>query len=415
MQGLLAAIRNRGLVALMFGHMTVDSYVGVLPVLYPLLIGRYHINLVTVGLVSFAYQGMSSLSQPFFGLVADRWGTRFVGGALLWTAIWIAAIGFAPSLPPLVACAGVAGLGSGFFHPLGAVSVRRLLPDRARSTAMSLYVSGGTFGVAIGPLLGVLAFGLLSIRGTILLLIPGALFSCFLLIWMRGRGRAAPGRRAAPAAASRPRVRDALPLVPLVATIALTMSRSWTTFTLEAFIPTWYHQLGYHPLFYGGLASTLVLSSAVGTIGCGTLADRFGRKLIVIAALVLSVPAVLLFVAYPGPQAFVTAILVGFLAASTAPLMLMMAQELVAQRAGLASGLILGIGFLTGAIGVPVTGLVGDSLGLQAALLLQVLVVVITIPISLFLPSEGFLRNLREPAPEAELSAPLPVSAGGGD
>lgn len=412
MQGLLAAIRNRGLVALMFGHMTVDSYVGVLPVLYPLLIGRYHINLVTVGLVSFAYQGMSSLSQPFFGLVADRWGTRFVGGALLWTAIWIAAIGFAPSLPLLIACAGVAGLGSGFFHPLGAVSVRRLLPDRGRSTAMSLYVSGGTFGVAIGPLLGVFAFGLLAIRGTILLLIPGAFFSCFLLIWMRGKGRAAPGRAAQ---ATVPQVRGALPLVPLVATIALTMSRSWTTFTLEAFIPTWYHQLGYHPWFYGALASTLVLASAVGTIGCGTLADRFGRKLIVIVALVLSVPAVLLFVAFPGPQAFVTAILVGFLAASTAPLMLMMAQELVAQRAGLASGLILGIGFLTGAIGVPVTGLVGDSLGLQAALLLQVLVVVVTIPISLFLPTERFLKDLRHATPEIDRSLPVPASAGSGD
>ncbi|HEX4212614.1 MAG TPA: MFS transporter [Candidatus Dormibacteraeota bacterium] len=413
MQGLLAAIRNRGLVALMFGHMTLDSYVGVLPVLYPLLIGRYHIDLVTVGLVSFAYQGMSSLSQPFFGLVADRWGTRFVGGALLWAAIWVAAIGFAPSLPLLIACAGVAGLGSGFFHPLGAVSVRRLLPDRGRSTAMSLYVSGGTFGVAIGPLLGVFAFGLLAIRGTILLLIPGALFSCFLLLWMRGKGRAAPGRRAvvAPPGAG---AGGALPLVPLVATIVLTMSRSWTTFTLEAFIPTWYHQLGYGPWFYGALASTLVLASAVGTVGCGTLADRFGRRLIVIVALVLSVPAVLLFVAFPGPEAFVTAVLVGFLAASTAPLMLMMAQELVSQRAGLASGLILGIGFLTGAVGVPVTGLVGDSLGLQAALLLQVLVVVITIPISFFLPSERFLRGLRGPAPEIEQPAPVPAGAGGG-
>jgi FSR family fosmidomycin resistance protein-like MFS transporter len=84
--------------------------------------------------------------------------------------------------------------------------------------------------------------------------------------------------------------------------------------------------------------------------------------------------------------------------------MLMLAQELMAGRAGLASGLIMGLAFVTGAVGVPITGIVADHLGLQAALALQVLVVVGTIPIALLLPTEGFLRGLRgapRPAPPA--------------
>ena len=40
--------------------------------------------------------------------------------------------------------------------------------------------------------------------------------------------------------------------------------------------------------------------------------------------------------------------MLGFAAASTGPLMLVMAQQLMRGRAGLASGLILGIGFVTG-------------------------------------------------------------------
>ena len=39
--GMRAYLRNGKLVTLMLGHFTVDSYVGVLPVLYPLLIGRF--------------------------------------------------------------------------------------------------------------------------------------------------------------------------------------------------------------------------------------------------------------------------------------------------------------------------------------------------------------------------------------
>jgi FSR family fosmidomycin resistance protein-like MFS transporter len=185
-------------------------------------------------------------------------------------------------------------------------------------------------------------------------------------------------------------------LVPLLATIGVMASRSWTTITLQAFTPTWYHQLGYGPWFYGPLATTLILASALGTVGCGALADRFGRRMVILASLVLSVPAVALFVLFPGPLGFLWAVLVGGLAASTAPLMLMLAQELMAGRAGLASGLIMGLGFVSGAIGTPITGAVADHLGLQVGMGLQVLVVALTIPIALLLPTESQLQRLRQ-------------------
>ena len=79
--GRLAAIRvlkNRALATLMLGHFTVDMYVGVIPMLYPLLRDKFDLSLETVGYVSMAYGGAASLSQPFFGILADRRGTRFV-------------------------------------------------------------------------------------------------------------------------------------------------------------------------------------------------------------------------------------------------------------------------------------------------------------------------------------------------
>src|SRR5437899_6555746 len=117
-------LRNGKLVTLMLGHLTVDSYVGVIPVLYPLLIGRFHLSLGTVGLVSLAYGGMAAISQPLFGVIADRFGTRMTGDALAWTALTFALVGFVQSFPLLlvVACASV--LGGGAFHPLAALDFR---------------------------------------------------------------------------------------------------------------------------------------------------------------------------------------------------------------------------------------------------------------------------------------------------
>jgi len=407
---LRAFFTNGRLLTLALGHFMVDSYVGVLPVLFPLLIHRFELNLQTVGLVALAYSGMGAISQPFFGLVADRWGTRFTGLALAWTAVSFAAAGFAPTFPILVGVAFLSGIGSGAFHPLGAVTVRSLLPPRGLNMAMSLYVTAGTLGLAAGPLIGVAAFGLAGVRGTGLMLLPGVMVAGYLVLAMRGQAYAIPRRPRHRVSAG-----HALPLLPLAATVGVMASRSWTTVALQAFTPTWYQHLGYQPWFYGPLATTIILASAMGAVGTGALADRYGRRAVIVGTMVLSVPAVWLFAAFPGVQGFLWAVLVGALAASTAPLMLVLAQELLSARAGLASGLIMGLGFVTGAIGVPVTGAIADRFGLQTALFSQVLVVLLTIPIALLLPSERYLSALREkpdfPAnrePERVLARGLP-------
>src|SRR5207247_8429798 len=119
----------------------------------------------------------------------------------------------------------------------------------------------------------------------------------------------------------------------------------------------------------------------------------YGSRTVIIVTLVLSVPAILLFALYPGPWAFASAILIGFLAASTAPLMLLMAQQLMASRAGLASGLVMGLGFVTGAVGVPINGAIGDAIGLQKSLMTHVILVVVTIGVAWLLPTESEMEK----------------------
>lgn len=385
-------LRNGKLVTLMLGHLTVDSYVGVIPVLYPLLIGRFHLTLATVGLVSLAYGGFAAISQPLFGVIADRYGTRFTGVALAWTALTFALIGFVSSFPMLLLLACASGLGSGAFHPFGALDVRALLPAWRRSFGMSIYVTAGTVGVALGPLIGIGVLALFGgLHGTGLLVIPGLAAGAYLLWRMRaGAERAAA---AAKAAIASPR---AVPVFALSMVIGVMMSRAWTVNAFQSFTPTWYRQLGYGPEFYGPLATTLVLASAVGTVGCGSLADRYGRRTVILVTLVLSIPAILLYTMFPGPWAFGSAILIGVLAASTAPLMLLMAQQLMASRAGLASGLVMGLGFVTGAIGIPINGAIADSIGLQWSLTTHVILVAATIGIAWFLPTEKEMESYSE-------------------
>jgi FSR family fosmidomycin resistance protein-like MFS transporter len=399
-------LRNRPLLTLMLGHYMVDMYVGVLPVLYPVLTGRFSLDLKTVGLVTLAYSGTASLAQPLFGWIADRYGTRFIGLALVWTAFTFALIGFAPTFPILLALAAAAGLGSGAYHPLGSLNAAAVIPERSRNAAMGAYVSGGTFGVASGPLIGAFLFHFFGIHGTALMILPGATIAIWMLFEMRKIALRRPAARVAGAPAI---TLPPIPVVPLLAVIGTMMSRSWTMISIQAFIPTWYQSLGYGAAFYSLLATTFVLASAFGNIGTGGLADRFGRRTVTLGSLVLTIPIILLFAQFTGPIGFLLGAALGFAAASTGPLMLVMAQQLMRGRAGLASGLILGIGFVTGAIGVPVTGAVADAYGIPAALRLQVVVVVATLVISYFLPTEKQMLTLTQPR---TTSATPPVLTG---
>jgi FSR family fosmidomycin resistance protein-like MFS transporter len=88
--------------------------------------------------------------------------------------------------------------------------------------------------------------------------------------------------------------------------------------------------------------------------------------------------------------------------------MLLMAQQLMAARAGLASGLVMGLGFVTGAIGIPINGAIADSIGLQRSLMTHVVLVILTIAIAWFLPREADMERL-----SADQTVPLPHPAAG--
>lgn len=382
----------------MLGHLTVDMYAGVLPLLYPLLTEKFDLKLSTVGLVALAYSGMASLSQPLFGWIADRYGTRLIGLCLMWTAATFAILGFVPTFPALIAVAALAGIGSGAYHPMGALNASAVIEPAQRNTAMSIYVTGGTLGVALGPLIGAVLFTVIGIHGTVAMIVPGMAIAVWMLVEMRTISQRVVRRPRRGAVAAAP-----IPVGPLAVVVGMMMLRSWTMFGIQSFIPTWYKELGYHASFYSSLATVLLLTSALGTIGSGSLADRFGRRILLMISSVLSVPSVLLFAQFPGWPAFGSAAMIGLLAASTGPLLLVIAQQLMAGRAGMASGLILGLGFVMGAIGVPIMGAIADAHGIQNAMRCQAVVAAGSIILAWFLPTEQRIRELteREPSPVA--------------
>jgi FSR family fosmidomycin resistance protein-like MFS transporter len=361
---LFQIVRSRALAVLMLGHFCNDMLGGVLPVLFPTMKLQYGLTNAQLGLVILAFTATSSLTQPLFGYFSDTHGRRwFVPATLIWGALCAACYGFITSYLAFIALAALAGIGSGAFHPLGASNAAAVSNDEHRNAAMSFYTVAGGIGYGLGPIVGSLLLGAFGPRGTLGLLGPG--FTAAALIWpqMRLVERA----REAKAVATRA-MRANSEWRALSRVILVTMLRSWVFLSVLQMSPIWYSELGFSQAFYGSLAAAIILAGAAGTLCGGGFADRIGQRRVIVATLLLTIPALLLYVAFPGPQGLFLAALFGFFCDASLSVTLVMAQRLVPGRIGVASGVILGLGFVTGGIGVPITGRIADLFGMQVAL-----------------------------------------------
>jgi MFS transporter, FSR family, fosmidomycin resistance protein len=382
--------RNPALLTFMLGHFTVDLYSGLLPVLYPLMALRYGLSNREVGLVALSFMSAASLSQPLFGYLADKYGSRYMAPAsLAWTATMFGAIALAPSAGLFMLAAFMAGLGSGAYHPQGAANAAAAVGDRLRNTAMSIYTVSGTGGFAAGPLLGAFIFAVFSQRGVLLMLPLGYLSAWLVYRSLVKLNLGLPESRPGGTVDDEFRIRWRY----LTPVIGVVMLRSWVFMSVVTMAPLWYQDLGYSPALYGSLVTVMLGVGALGTVAGGMLADRFGQRQVLIASLVTSLPPLYIFLAFPGPWALISAAAFGFLADMSISVTLVMAQRLVQGRAGMASGFILGIGFVTGGIGVPITGAASDVTGIPTAVGISSVLLIVALAIVLMLPESVARRR----------------------
>lgn len=386
---------NRALVTFMAGHFTVDMYGGVLPVLYPLMVSEFGLTNASVGLVALAYTGAASLSQPFFGYLSDRFGSRYFAViSMCWSASMVGIIGFAPSYGLLVLLALLAGLGSGAYHPQGASNASAAAGDERRNSALAFYTVGGSSGFALGPVIGAVAFLILGRHGTIFLLPFGFLVA--LLMW---RELKRLGLGVAMHHASQRAVQTAIEWKPLIMVMGVVMLRSWVFVATAAFIPLWFSEQGYSAGFYSVLTTLVLGFAAVGTMVGGLLADKFGQRPVLIGSLLLSAPLLVAFALFPGPQSFIIGPAFSFCAEMGTSVTLVIAQRLLPGRVGMASGFILGMGFVTGGIGVPVTGFIADRYGMAEALMMNSVLALLAAALVLVIPRRALAGRQPAPAP----------------
>lgn len=362
-----SVLRNPALLATALGHTGVDLFSNALPVLLVVFAARLGLSNVGIGTVVLVYTFLASLTQPLFGLVADRWRTRWLGvGALLWSAGCFALAAVLPGSWALVAFV-VSGLGAGAYHPHGSLNARQASGKHVGS-GTSLFFFFGICGQAAGPLLSGTLLDYVSLSTTILLLAGMVALIALTLARFGPRftNKSAPASDGGQQGVVSPRWSP----VAIAGLILLIFFWSWPMAASNTFLPKWLADEGFSSLSFGALLSAFTFACAAGNILGGWLADRWTRKgTMVLAMSLATLPFYALYLTpSTGLGATIAAALAGLLLGVPHSLLVLMGQNLLPQRMGFASGLVLGLSFCSNALAAWLTGWLGDLVGLQQAL-----------------------------------------------
>ncbi|MFM9372709.1 MFS transporter [Streptomyces sp. Da 82-17] len=355
---------RRPITLLAVGHACVDVYQGAVAALIPYFVAERDYGYAVASGVVLAASLLSSVAQPLFGALTDRWAMPWLLPVSTFLAgLGIALSGLTGSYGLTLAFVAVSGVGVAAYHPEAARVAR--LASRGSHSAMGWLSLGGNIGFALAPVMVSLAVGHGSLRWTPLLMLPalaGAAL-CVPVLHLLGRARTyTPSAGLGTAGVAD----DVASFVRLSLAV---VCRSIVFTCLSTFVSLYAQQRTHDGPAAGTVALFLLfLGGAVGSVLGGTLAGRYDRVRVCRWSYLLTVLAVAGVVHAPGPLLYGCVALASVGLYVPFSLQVTLGQDYLPSRVGTASGVTLGLTVSVGGLVSPLVGRLADVTSLRTAL-----------------------------------------------
>ena len=385
----------RPVLSLSGGHFLIDCYSSMFGAFLPFLHQELDLSLAEAGILGGVLSFSSAFMQPVYGYLADRLRKPFftaLGPGL--AGLFISAMGLAPNFWALLVMVILGGAGISAFHPQAA-SIVSESSARRKGFHMSVFVTTGMLGFALGPVYITTVITLVGLGSSLWAGLPGVAMSLYLILYGPTPSRAAALHHS-----------DLLSRLkeqrkPLLILYLLVVIRGTIQVIFVAFLPLYLTLHGYDEARAALVLSLFLLAGGSAGFMGGILSDRFGGKSILALSMIGSLPLLLAFLWTQGPISIAICILGGGVLLSTSPVNVVMAQQMVPEATSTISALLMGFAWGVGGALLPVVGFVSQTVGLQLSMTAIVLFAVPGFVLALKLPSGLGRGELTEAAPMA--------------
>jgi FSR family fosmidomycin resistance protein-like MFS transporter len=379
-------LKNKRFLAIDLTHLSVDIFISQRSILLTFIAVTLGKDNAWLGLMTTLAIFFSGLTQPFFGWLSDRVGSKkLIVGGLGWIMICFTVMAFLPvQYAPALLIA--ANLGAGAFHPAGAtqsILIGKEDPKKREALATSVFFLGGQLAFFIGPLLGGLLLDSNGKSGYLWFLV----FTLPVLFWTNHvlRDGLKPIQNLDSSKLESQGEIAQVGILGAILVFVILATQAWSQQTVITYAPKYVAGLGEPAKVYGAIAAIYMAGSTIGTLTGGYLADNWGGMRTIRTGMILSILPLFLAAYVPyGPGWFVIMFFAGLFLGMTFSTLILKGQKLIPSRGGLASGLILGFDFAAGAAAAIIGGRIADAQGFQMLFTLGAVVSAFGAVVSLF-------------------------------
>ena len=349
-------------------HLLNDTLQSVIPAMFPVLVRDRGFSFTQLGFIFFALNMVASVLQPIVGYLSDRKPKPYaLPFGMMFSLVGIGGLAFATDYWLLVVSVMLLGFGSAVFHPEGS-RVSFMAAGSKRGLSQSIYQVGGNSGQALAPLIGayiLVPYGQKSAAFFMLVAALGIFILMKISAWYKKQlEQEKLNNRKKVLLSSIGNLTKKQVGIALSLLLVIIFARSFYVTSINSFFV--FHLTDQYSISdkAGLLYIFLFLAlGAVGTFFGGPMADKIGRKNVIVLSLIVPIPLCLLLPYIPLWAVALLLMLIGFFIMLSFSVTVVYAQELVPSKIGTMAGLTVGLSFGMGAIGSVVIGIMMDRIG----------------------------------------------------
>lgn len=373
---------------LSIGHFITDAYSGFLNPIMPFIAAKIGITMTIATILISISNLTSSLSQPIFGYIADKWNHRFfIFWGMIMASIFLSCLGIANNIFILIICILLGHMGVAFFHPQATSLVACYTKCLTDSREMGIFIASGMIGFSLGPAVSSGISELYGLSKLPFASIFGVIFSFILLKFIpKIKINCNNEQNASLLTALKVIFSNRQVSILVMASIV----KSFVVSSFSIILPFYWKSIGYNISTIGLILFSFMLAGACAIIASPFVEKKIGIRNVFYFSLLSVVPLGIIFYLCNGRGiiGLISFVLIGFFSFFAVPINMSLAQKLMPEFKSMISGFIGG--FSWGIIGLilPLISLISEKLGIMPILLIMTFIPAIFSYFIKFLPEK---------------------------